>query len=114
MIHARLDYQRIQDPDGKIPADEPVFLVRAQDVAAADTVRAWAKINREKGGSETLSIAAEDHAKKMDAWPVKKPADYPKTEIQPAEPITGPMGPADTNETQSASSGDTGSEPASD
>lgn len=32
MRHARADYQRIQDPIGKIPADEPVFLLRASDV----------------------------------------------------------------------------------
>lgn len=31
MIHARTDYQRIQDPLGKIGEDEPVFLLRAQD-----------------------------------------------------------------------------------
>ena len=31
MIHARLDYQRIQDPSNKIKDDEPVFLLRAQD-----------------------------------------------------------------------------------
>jgi hypothetical protein len=31
MIHARADYNRIQDPEGKIGADEPVFLLRAQD-----------------------------------------------------------------------------------
>ena len=31
MIHARDDYNRIQDPAGKIGHDEPVFLLRAQD-----------------------------------------------------------------------------------
>jgi hypothetical protein len=31
MIHARSDYNRIQDPEGRIGADEPVFLMRAQD-----------------------------------------------------------------------------------
>lgn len=31
MKHARQDYDRIQDPENKIPADEPVFLLRAQD-----------------------------------------------------------------------------------
>ena len=31
MIHARLDYQRIQDPEKKIGTNEPVFLMRAQD-----------------------------------------------------------------------------------
>ena len=31
MLHAREDYQRIQDPDDKIGEDEPVMLFRAQD-----------------------------------------------------------------------------------
>lgn len=31
MIHARSDYNRIQDPEGKIGEDEPVILFRAQD-----------------------------------------------------------------------------------
>lgn len=31
MRHAREDYNRIQDPAGKIHEDEPVFLMRAQD-----------------------------------------------------------------------------------
>jgi hypothetical protein len=30
MKHARDDYNRIQDPAGLIPEDEPVFLLRAQ------------------------------------------------------------------------------------
>lgn len=31
MKHARADYERFQDPEGKIGADEPVMLFRAQD-----------------------------------------------------------------------------------
>jgi hypothetical protein len=31
MKHARADYDRIQDPEGKIGQDEPVMLFRAQD-----------------------------------------------------------------------------------
>jgi len=31
MKHAREDYNRIQDPENKIPEDEPVMLFRAQD-----------------------------------------------------------------------------------
>jgi len=31
MIHAREDYNRFQDPENKIPKDEPVMLFRAQD-----------------------------------------------------------------------------------
>lgn len=42
MQHARDDYNtRIQDSAGKIPADEPVFLLRAQDPYAADAVQCW-------------------------------------------------------------------------
>lgn len=32
MIHARPDYNRFQDPENKIPEDEPVMLFRAQDI----------------------------------------------------------------------------------
>jgi hypothetical protein len=39
MIHARDDYNRIQDPMNKIPLLEPVFLLRAQDLFAAACVK---------------------------------------------------------------------------
>ena len=75
MIHARESYNRIQDPAGKIPEDEPVFLLRAQDAAAGATVRAWADLNAELGGDPELSRLAREHAAKMDAWHFHKPAD---------------------------------------
>lgn len=75
MIHARDDYNRIQDPSGKIPADEPVFLIRAQDISSAALVRKWAELNDENGGDSRLSDLARQHATRMDAWPVKKNAD---------------------------------------
>ena len=81
MKHARPDYNRIQDPDNKIPGDEPAFLLRGQDVSAADTVRAWANLNDLNGGSQRLSDAARQQADKMDAWPKKKPADGLSYEI---------------------------------
>jgi hypothetical protein len=34
MKHARNDYNRIQDPENKIPENEPVFLLRGQDIFA--------------------------------------------------------------------------------
>lgn len=43
MIHARTDYDRIQNPENKIERDEPVFLLRAKDKFAPSTVRFWAK-----------------------------------------------------------------------
>ena len=43
MLHARKDYNRIQDPEGKFGKDEPVFLVRAQDVLSVKAMEAWAE-----------------------------------------------------------------------
>ncbi len=75
MKHARADYDRIQDPDGLIPDDEPVFLIRGQDISSGDTVRRWALLNDANGGDAELSQQARVQAARMDAWPVKKLAD---------------------------------------
>lgn len=75
MRHARDDYNRIQDPEGKIPEDEPVFLLRAQDSIAAEVVRKWAELNDLSGGDSRLSEMARAQADKMGAWPKKKLAD---------------------------------------
>jgi hypothetical protein len=75
MKHARADYNRIQDPDGKIPADEPVFLLRAQDLLAPSFVEAWGKKMIEAGGGEErfkgrteMGELAIKHAEEMKAW----------------------------------------------
>ena len=68
MIHAREDYNGIQDPDGKIADDEPVFLIRASDIVSSSTVRAWAELNSVTGGDPELSRMALKHAQKMDEW----------------------------------------------
>ncbi len=74
--HARPDYDRIQDPLGLIPADEPVFLLRAQDRTAADTVSDWVLRNRELPDHDPFAInAAIQHIPLMQAWPCKKTAD---------------------------------------
>jgi hypothetical protein len=88
MLHPREDYQRIQDPAGLIPKDEPVFILRAQDKAAAQTVRYWADRHIELGGDPVLASMARSHARTMDLWPVKKLADLPErsTAEPPAEP----------------------------
>lgn len=52
MIHLRRDYDRIQDPDGKIDVAEPVFLLRGQDPWAARAVRSWATYEKPKGDNE--------------------------------------------------------------
>ena len=42
MKHAREDYNRFQDPEGLIPQDEPVFLLRGQDEFAPGLLRLYA------------------------------------------------------------------------
>lgn len=69
MIHARKDYTaRIQDSAHLIPEDEPVFLIRAQDVVGHVAVRSWAHLHRVNGGSDTAYSLAMAHADLMEAW----------------------------------------------
>ena len=52
MKFTRSDYtKRIIDKAGKIPQDEPVFLLRAQDVHAPSTLRHYAKLLEEAGNT---------------------------------------------------------------
>ena len=60
-----------------LPDDEPVFLLRAQDKFAADTVRYWANLVETYGRGREIAFIAREHAAKMDAWPKKKVPDLP-------------------------------------
>lgn len=45
MLHARKDYnERIQDSANLIPRDEPVFLLRAQDLNALATLQEYGRL----------------------------------------------------------------------
>jgi len=68
MIHAREDYNRIQDPSGLIPDEEPVFLLRATDRAAPCAIEAWAREAARIGASQEIVDMAMGHAKYMEAW----------------------------------------------
>ena len=68
MIHARDDYNRIQDPWARIPVTEPVFLLRAQDIHAAECVETWADLNDIAGGDTTMSDTARLQARLMREW----------------------------------------------
>lgn len=74
MIHARDDYNRIQDPAGKIPSDEPVFLLRAQDELACLAVAYYASLCEKAQAPETAA-KARAHATRMAEWPKKKTPD---------------------------------------
>lgn len=68
MRHARPDYNRIQDPAGLIPDDEPVFLLRGQDIAAPEAIEAWVREARTQGADEAILDAATAQAEEMRAW----------------------------------------------
>ena len=68
MRHARADYDRIQDPAGLIPEDEPVFLLRGQDVVAPAIVEKWAMVAADLGASKEIVTAALRQALRMRAW----------------------------------------------
>ena len=77
MKHIRTDYNRIQDPAGLIPEDEPVFLIRAQDVNAPKTLEAWAESNDMIGGDQQLSSAVRRQAHKMREWQLSMAVKIP-------------------------------------
>jgi hypothetical protein len=68
MKFTRDDYnKRIIDTAGKIPDDEPVFLLRAQDVYAPSTLRFYAKLLEEDGNSD-MADELRLHARQMVIW----------------------------------------------
>lgn len=91
MIHARTDYNRIQDPAVQDPSllssgsspigeDEPVFLVRAKDAAFVDTVLAWMNAHLDAGGDPAMHTAMASHLGRAVSWREKhgtKVADAP-------------------------------------
>ena len=68
MKFTRDDYnRRIIDTEGRIPDDEPVFLLRAQDAHAPDTLRFYAKLLKENG-NESMAEELLAHARNMVIW----------------------------------------------
>lgn len=59
----------------RIPADEPTFILRAQDENAPDTVRDYAARAHTNGASDALVELALQRADAMRQWPVKKTPD---------------------------------------
>lgn len=81
MKHARSDYDRIQDPAGLIPEDEPVFILRGQDRLAPELLLLWAHRHELIGGHKDLANAVRLHAHRMLEWQQEhgfKVADAPE------------------------------------
>ena len=77
MIHSRADFQRIQDPIGKIPENEPVFLLRGQDALSPRTLRFWAKELEEAGGEPEMVEMARNHADLMEEYQAENKVKLP-------------------------------------
>ncbi len=67
-------YGKITTENGDIPKDEPVFLLRSQDVFSAFVVRMYAALRRSAGDPDVAN-EIENTARVMTAWPVKKKPD---------------------------------------
>jgi len=68
MKFTRDDYnKRIVDLARKIPENEPVFLLRAQDVHAPSTLRFYAKL-LEESGNVKMAEELRKHARQMVVW----------------------------------------------
>lgn len=55
--------------DGKMKEDEPLFVLRAQDILAADLVLAWAVRARKLDVKESKLHEAETMSAEMRKWP---------------------------------------------
>lgn len=81
MIHARDDYNRIQDPAHLIPEDEPVFLLRAKDRYAAEAVLLYAQniLEDELATPAAIAIAerASEWANEMRRYGAEHGVQYP-------------------------------------
>lgn len=77
MKHARVDYNRIQDPANLIPDDEPVFLIRGQDPAGAVAVLAWADEAEKRGASPEMVWKARQHASAMALYALEHGKRWP-------------------------------------
>jgi hypothetical protein len=77
VLHARTDYDRIQDPAGLIPADEPVFLIRGKDLVGPATVEAWANLAAMAGAEPEIVELARRQARRMTEWQQRSGCQVP-------------------------------------
>lgn len=89
MIHARDDYNRIQDPAGKIAANEPVFLLRAKDKLAPELMHYWARRLSEEGGDTRMAAMVHKHAELAKEWQKKNGCKLPDLPKEPRKFETG-------------------------
>lgn len=77
MRHARPDYERLQDPEGIIPDNEPVFVIRGQDKVAPGVLRFYADQAARAGAEPDLVNAVRHHALEMERWQMENGSKVP-------------------------------------
>lgn len=77
MKTGRADFDLFQDPSGKIPADEPVFFIRGQDIVGPETLRFYAVHASRRGASDELVMSVLKQARAMEEWQKTVPARTP-------------------------------------
>ncbi len=88
MRHLRTDYNpRIQDADGKIGDDEPVFIVRGLDAIAPAAILAWADTLAEMGGDPATVLRVRMYAGEVADWGRKHGAKLPDVDVALLEPF---------------------------
>ena len=70
-----------------IPVDEPVFLIRGQDIVSADAVRDRGRRAQSVGASTAMVESANKHAALMGGLPKNKTANLPDAIGHPAQPM---------------------------
>jgi hypothetical protein len=69
MIHARKDYDPIQDPRGKIAEDEPVILFRAKDKHMPLILDIYANlVANDREADAAIIQSVRQHAGRARAW----------------------------------------------
>jgi hypothetical protein len=85
-------YGKITASKVKIPADEPVFLVRATDPFATSTIIDYARRCERDGAAKAVVDEAFDHAMRVAEWQrhnperVKPLPELEKAEVEEQEP----------------------------
>ena len=75
----RADYDQAVSLSALQPG-EPIFILKAGDIAAADAIRAWAALAYSAGTPIEVVEMALQRADEFEDWPDRKAADGPKLE----------------------------------
>lgn len=77
MIHARTDYDPIQDPRGKIGEDEPVMLFRAKDRLMPHVLEAYRSLLSAASADPTMIDAVALHIARVNKWQLRNRTQTP-------------------------------------